>query len=192
MRSLSKTLWYTSPIYFQCPCKRKLSHEYWLCSLRLGMSLLCFFLTYYALSNSQETYQLCRKKCPLCSFLFCNKNALFSCLTTTNTYSTFRVKSEGLGDSSLLNNEVTQMLTSWLGFWESSGLLLELSTAAGPLLLLVLGPLLPDFLLLLGPAADYSIGRALHVNYSCKTAQLFPNYAFCFCGPIIPEIMPAY
>ena len=46
-------------------------------------------------------------------------------------------KSEGLGDFSLLNNETTQTLTSWLGSWESSGSLPELSKAAEPLLLLV-------------------------------------------------------
>ena len=69
---------------------------------------------------------------------------------------------------------------------------LELSKAAGPLLLLVLGPLLPDSMLLLRPIADDSIGRALHVNYSRKTARFILNYALCFCGPIILEIMPAY
>ena len=86
-------------------------------------------------------YQLHWKKCPLCRFFFLNKCPF---LTITNTYSTglavilrFRAKSEGLGDFSLLNNETTRMLTSWPGSWESSGLLPELLTAAGPLLLLV-------------------------------------------------------
>ena len=60
----------------------------------------------------------------------------------------FRAKSEGLGDFSLLNNEMTRMLTSWPGSWESSGSLLELSTATGPLLLLILGPLSLDSMLL--------------------------------------------
>ena len=65
----------------------------------------------------------------------------------TNTYSTFRAKSEGLGDFSLLNNEATRTSTSWLGSWESSGSLLELLKAAGPLLLLVLGPLARELFL---------------------------------------------
>ena len=69
---------------------------------------------------------------------------------------------------------------------------LELSKAAGPLLLLVLGPLSLDSMLLFRPTADNSIERALHVNYSHKTARLFLNYALCFYGPIIPEIMPVY
>ena len=68
----------------------------------------------------------------------------------------FHAKSEGLGDFSLLNSETTQTSTSWPGSWESSGLLPELSTAAGPLLLLV-GPLSLDSVLLLGPAVDDSI-----------------------------------
>ena len=97
----------------------------------------------------------------------------------------------GLGDLSLLNNETTRKSTSWPGSWESSGSLLELSIAAGPLLLLVLGPLLLDYnMLLLGPAVNDSIWRALHMHYSRKTAQLF--YALCFCRLIIPEIMPAF
>ena len=82
-------------------------------------------------------------------------------LPFSHTYSTwlaailrFRAKSEGLGDFSLLNNETTRTLASSPGSWEFSGSLPELSTAAGPLLLLVLGPL---SLLLLGPASDVSI-----------------------------------
>ena len=67
--------------------------------------------------------------------------------------SMFRAKSEGLGDFNLLNNETIQMSTSWPGSWEFSGSLLELSTAAGPLLLL--GPLSLDSMLL-GPAVDDS------------------------------------
>ena len=68
------------------------------------------------------------------------------------------------------------------------GSLLELSTV----LLLVRGPLLQKHsILLLGPAVDDSLCRALYVHYSRKTAQLFSNYALCFCGLIIPEIMPA-
>ena len=72
---------------------------------------------------------------------------------------------------------MTRMLTSWLGSWESSGSLPELSTAAGPLLLLVLGQLPLDSMLLLGPAVNNSIWWALHVHY-----------ALCFCRLIIPEI----
>ena len=64
----------------------------------------------------------------------------------------FCTKSEGLGDFSQLNNETTRTLTSWPGSWESSGSLSELSTAAGPLLLLVLGPLT---LLLLTPFDEH-------------------------------------
>ena len=87
---------------------------------------MLFFSPIMLLSNSQETYTnyaedyarfFCATKCPF--------------LTITNTYSTFRAKSEGLGDSSLLNNEATRTSTSWPGSWESSGSLPELSTAAG-------------------------------------------------------------
>ena len=74
-------------------------------------------------------------------------------LTITNMYSTFRAKSEGLGDFSLLNNETTRTSTSC----QAPGNLPELSTAAGPLLLLVLGPLSLDSMLLLRPAVDGSI-----------------------------------
>ena len=98
------------------------------------------------------------KKVPIMPGFF-STNCPF--LTITNTYSTglaaifhFCAKSEGLGHFSQLNDETTQTLTSWPGSWESSGLLPELSTAAGPLLLLVLGPL---SLLLLRPAVDNSI-----------------------------------
>ena len=38
-------------------------------------------------------------------------------------------------------------------------------------------------------AVNDSVLRALHVRYSRKTA---PDYALCFCGLIIPEIMLAY
>ena len=126
--------------------------------------------------------------CPLCPFFLSTKCPF---LTITNKYSTFRGKSEGLGDFSL-NNETTQTLTSWPGSWQSSGSLLKLSTTAEPLLLLVLELLSLDSMLLLRPAVDDSIWRALQVHYSGKTARLFPNYALCFCGLIIPEIMLAY
>ena len=51
---------------------------------------------------------------------------------------------------------------------------LELSKAAEPPLLLVLGPLSLDSMLLLGPTADDSIGRTLHVNCSVK----LPDYSW--------------
>ena len=138
------------------------------------------------LSNSQE---IMLKKVPIMLVSFSTKCPFLTITTTLAAILRFRAKSEGLGDFSLLNNETTQTSTSWPGSWESSGSLLELSTTAGPLLLLVLGPL---SMLLLGSAVDDSIWRALHVHYSRKTARLFPNYALCFCGLIIPEIMPAY
>ena len=107
------------------------------------------------LSNSQP---IMLKKVPIMPSFFSTKCPF---LTITNTYSTglaailrFRAKSEGLGNFSLLNNETTQTLSSWPGSWEYSGSLPELSTAAGPLLLLILGLL---SLLLLGPAVDDSI-----------------------------------
>ena len=113
------------------------------------------------------------KKVPIMPvFFFFSTKCPF--LTITNTYSTytlnnflvisqhhrartilrFHAKSEGLGDFSLLNNEMTQTLTSWPGSWESSGSLPELSTAAGPLLLLVLSL---DSMLLLGTVVNDSI-----------------------------------
>ena len=86
------------------------------------------------LSNSQENEPTMLKKVPIMPIFFSTK---YSFLTITNTYSTFRGKSEGLGNFSLLNNEMTRMSTSWPYSWESSGSLLKLSTAAGPLLLLL-------------------------------------------------------
>ena len=69
----------------------------------------------------------------------------------------FRAKSKGLGDFSLLNNEMIRTSTSWPDSQESSGSLLELPTAAGPLLLIVLGQLSLDSMLLLGQAVDDSV-----------------------------------
>ena len=82
----------------------------------------------------------------------------------------FRAKSEGLGDFSLLNNETTRTLTSSPGTWESSGSLPELSTAAGSLLLLVLGPL---SLLLLGPAATTPFDE----HYTCIIPVKLSDYS---------------
>ena len=95
------------------------------------------------------------------------QNALFSQLQIRLAH--VCAKSEGLGDFSLLNNEATRMSTSWLGSWESSGSLLELSKAAGPLLLLVLGLLSLDSMLLLGPAADNSM-----IHWTSIARELFP------------------
>ena len=68
---------------------------------------------------------------------------------------------------------MTQMPTSWSGSWESSGLLPELLTAAAPLQLLVLGPLLLDSMLLLGSVVDDSIWRELHVHHVRKLPDYF-------------------
>ena len=97
------------------------------------------------------------------------------------SYAFARSHAEGLGDFSLFNNETT----SWLG----SGSLAELSTTAGSLLLLVVGPLSIESDAAARSAPSGS-GR-LHLtspHYSRKTARLFPNYAYAL---HIPEIMPA-
>ena len=80
----------------------------------------------------------------------------------------FRAKSEGLGRAP--GNALAR-------FWSCRQLLCHYY--------------LESTMLVLGPAVDDSIWRALYVHYSRKTARLFPNYALCFCGQIIPEIMPA-
>ena len=129
-------------------------------------------------------YQLCWRKCSLARFFFSTKCSFWQLQTCIAhlmiVILCFRTKSEGLGDFSLLNNETTRMSTFWPGSWESSGSLLEPSTAAVSLLLLILGLLLLDSMLLLGTAVDDSIWRALHAHYSRKTARLFLNYALCF------------
>ena len=63
-------------------------------------------------------------------------------------------------------------MTSWPGSWKSSGSLPEQSTAAGPLLQQVLGPLSLDL---------QSMTPFYGLHYSHKIARLFPNimlYAF--------------
>ena len=114
----------------------------------------------------------------MCPFFFSTKCPLLNHNSGLTAILCFHAKSEGLGDFSLLNNDMAWTSTSWLGCWESSGSLLEVWTTTGPLLLVVLGPLLLDSMLLLWPAVNGSIWRALHVYYSHKTAQLFLNYVF--------------
>ena len=92
------------------------------------------------------------KKVPIMPVFFFSTKCPF--LTTTNTYSTFHVKSKGLGDfspCSIMNRLKRRLLG------QAPGNLPELSTAAGPLLLLVLGQLSIDSVLLLGPIVNDSI-----------------------------------
>ena len=102
---------------------------------------LMLFTSYYAFKQFSRNVPIMLKKVPIMLASFSTKCPF---LTITNTLAAilrFRAKSEGPGDFSLLNNETTRTSTSSPGSWEYSGSLPELSIAAGPLLLLVLGPL---------------------------------------------------
>ena len=74
---------------------------------------------------SNETYRLCWRKCPNMP-VFSQQNALYSQSQwflhfpqrELATILRFHAKSEGLGDFSLLNNEMVWTLTFWLGCWD--------------------------------------------------------------------------
>ena len=127
--------------------------------------------------------------CPLCSCCFSIKCLVPRLLRFPQGGLTailrFRAKSEeGLGDLSLLSRETT---TSWPGSYESSRLLSELSTAAGPLLL---GPLALDSAGL-DCSDQLTIRTPFDEQYTCIIPVKLPDYALCFYRLIIPEIMPA-
>ena len=104
--------------------------------------IMLFFLTYYAFKQFPRNVPIMLKKVPIMpGFFFSQQNALFSRLQTRIAHFA-RSQKAYKGDFSLPSNEATRTSTSRPGSWESSGSLLELSKAAGPLLLPVLDSIL--------------------------------------------------